>query len=71
MWSDTVHFHCGTYFHVEATGTGISQGNTEDHVAEVLSSDDGEGSEMDENEEIEDLEKRAFDDDEGIISDKE
>ena len=50
---------------------GIPAENTEDHVAEVPSSEEEEGAEMDENAEIEDLKKRAFDDDEGIISDEE
>ena len=51
--------------------TGINDENTEDHVAFVPSGDKEEGSELDENREIEDLEKRAFDDDDGIISDEE
>ena len=40
-------------------------------MAELPSSDEEEGAKIDENAEIEDLEKRAFDDDEGIISDEE
>ena len=55
---------------VEPTVSGIAQENTEDHVASVPSSEEEEGAELDENAEIEALEKRAFDDDEGIISDK-
>jgi hypothetical protein len=64
-------FLSGTQLCVEPTAAGIHQTGSEDHVVTIPSSDEDEGSERDENEEIEDLEKRAFDDDEGIISDKE
>ena len=39
-------------------------------MTSVPSSHEEEDAELDENREIEDLEKRAFDDDEGIISDE-
>ena len=62
----------GTEIHVEPTETGIPKANVEDQVTSVPSSDEEEGSEMNENWEIEALEKRAFDDDdEGIISEQE
>ena len=51
--------------------TGIPEASTEDQVPEVPAGDEDEGAKITENREIEDLEKRSFDDETGIISDQE
>ena len=56
---------------VEATDDGIPADGTDKEFFSVPTIDEQEGAKISENQEIEDLEKRDFDDVEGISSDEE
>ena len=64
-------FFSGTAVTVDPTQEGIPATRTDEFVAEILTIEEDESSETEENLEIMELEKRAFDDHGGIFSDQE